>query len=237
MKSFKQSIEEGYRNYDDNRTGFVKRKREDDEYHTPDPTTRTHRIGFDVSKDGGEKHHRTVTISHSTKSHDEAKASARAHLEKQGYTIHEAARPTSQVEKARKLGQFHKKTGFTGKNPFKDHPSDVQQAYADAKKPVKEEKMTDEKPPFDGPYTKTPSTVTDKSGAKHGPMSRARTLARDAMKKVSSGLPKKKLNESRKAEIVKQASKDAKKKTKDKEVANDKFQAEPTLDSQVIKTD
>ena len=112
-----------------------------------------------------------------------------------------------------------------------------QRKRLEAKKPVKEEKMTDEKPPFDGPYTKTPATVTDKSGAKHGPMSRARTLARDAMKKVSSGLPKKKLNESRKAEIVKQASKDAKKKTKDKEVADDKFQPQPTLDSQVIKTD
>jgi hypothetical protein len=37
--------------------------------------------------------------------------------------------------------------------------------------------------PFDGPYTKTPSTVKDKSGAVHGPMSRARDLARKAMQK------------------------------------------------------
>ncbi len=37
--------------------------------------------------------------------------------------------------------------------------------------------------PFDGPYTKTPSTVVDKSGAKHTPMSRVRTLARQALKK------------------------------------------------------
>jgi hypothetical protein len=94
-----------------------------------------------------------------------------------------------------------------------------------------------DKPPFDGPYKKTPTTTTDKSGATHGPMSRAKHLARDAMKKVSSGLPKKKLEESRKAEIVKQASKDAKKKSKEKDVADDKFQPEPTLDSQVIKTD
>jgi hypothetical protein len=35
--------------------------------------------------------------------------------------------------------------------------------------------------PFDGPYTKTPSNVKDKSGAVHGPMSRARDLARKAM--------------------------------------------------------
>ena len=37
--------------------------------------------------------------------------------------------------------------------------------------------------PFDGPYTKRPSTVKDKSGAVHGPMSRARDLARKAMQK------------------------------------------------------
>jgi hypothetical protein len=41
----------------------------------------------------------------------------------------------------------------------------------------------DETPPFDGPYTKTPGTVKDKSGAVHTPMSRARDLARQAMKK------------------------------------------------------
>ena len=37
--------------------------------------------------------------------------------------------------------------------------------------------------PFDGPYTTRPSTVKDKSGAVHGPMSRARDLARKAMQK------------------------------------------------------
>jgi len=87
-KMKKESVEEGYNN---NRTGFAKRRREDDEYHTPDPVTRTHKIAFDVSKDGGEKHNRTVTISNSTKSHEEAKATAKAHLEKQGYKIHEAS--------------------------------------------------------------------------------------------------------------------------------------------------
>ena len=70
--------------------GLDEARREDDEYHVPDPTTRTHKIGFHVSKDGAEKHHRTVTLSNSTKSPEEAKATARAHLEKQGYKIHEA---------------------------------------------------------------------------------------------------------------------------------------------------
>lgn len=40
--------------------------------------------------------------------------------------------------------------------------------------------------PFDGPYTKTPSNVKDKSGAIHTPMSRAKDLARQAMKKVKT---------------------------------------------------
>jgi hypothetical protein len=40
--------------------------------------------------------------------------------------------------------------------------------------------------PFDGPYTKSPDTVVDKSGAKHTPMSRVRNLARQAMKKQTN---------------------------------------------------
>lgn len=90
-KNKEKPVKEGYSNYDNNRTGFAKRRREDDEYHTPDPVGRTHKIVHTVSKEGGEKHSRTVTISNSTKSHEEAKAAARAHLEKQGYKIHEEA--------------------------------------------------------------------------------------------------------------------------------------------------
>ena len=131
-------------------------------------------------------------------------------------------------------GYDDNRRGF-GKPPREDDEYHVPDPTA--KKLKKEEVVTEEKPPFDGPYKKSPKVVKDKSGAEHGPMSRARDLARDAMKKVTSGLPKKKLDESRKAEIVKQASKDAKKKSKEKDVADDKFQPEPTLDSQVIKTD
>lgn len=47
--------------------------------------------------------------------------------------------------------------------------------------------ITDEqKPPFDKPYTTSPKTVKDKSGAKHTPMSRARDLARQAMKRIKT---------------------------------------------------
>jgi len=46
-------------------------------------------------------------------------------------------------------------------------------------------------PPFDKPYTKIKDVVTDKSGAKHTPMSRARDLARQAFKKVKNDLSEK----------------------------------------------
>ena len=44
----------------------------------------------------------------------------------------------------------------------------------------------DDTPPFDGPYTKVKDNVKDKSGAIHTPMSRAKHLAKTAMKKVKS---------------------------------------------------
>jgi hypothetical protein len=88
------------------------------------------------------------------------------------------------------------------------------------------------KPPFDGPYKKTVGTVTDKSGAKHTPMSRARDLARNAMKKQSAKMPvKESLEESRKGDIVKEAFKKAKKKN------DETFQSEPELGSSVVKSD
>jgi hypothetical protein len=40
-------------------------------------------------------------------------------------------------------------------------------------------------PPFDGPYTTTKGNITDKSGAVHSPMSRARDLARKALQKTT----------------------------------------------------
>ena len=92
-----------------------------------------------------------------------------------------------------------------------------------------------DKPPFDPPYKKKPAIVTDKSGAKHSPMSRVRDLARAAAKKQgnvkeSTGS----LHESRKANIVREAMKVAKEKKKNN--SEDKFIADPELNSKVIKT-
>jgi len=92
----------------------------------------------------------------------------------------------------------------------------------------------DKSPPFDGPYTKNKGTVTDKSGAKHTPMSRVRDLARKAMQKQSDSLKApSRLGEesSRKAAIIK----DAVKKAKAKSVPEDKFQPEPELASTITK--
>jgi hypothetical protein len=50
-----------------------------------------------------------------------------------------------------------------------------------------EPKATDSsKPPFDGPYTKTPDVVVDKSGARHTAYSRVRSLARQALAKQNT---------------------------------------------------
>lgn len=80
-----KSISESYH---DNRHGFAKRHHEDDEYHNgPDPVK--HTFVHTVSKEGGEKHQRTVTTGLTTRPKHEFEHLARAHLEKQGYTIHE----------------------------------------------------------------------------------------------------------------------------------------------------
>ena len=61
------------------------------------------------------------------------------------------------------------------------HPTPRAQNVAIGRALRNEDKKED--PPFDGPYTKSPGNVKDKSGAVHTPMSRARDLARQAMKK------------------------------------------------------
>jgi hypothetical protein len=100
----------------------------------------------------------------------------------------------------------------------------------------------DNKPPFDGPYKKTPTEVTDKSGAVHTAQSRVRDLARRAMKAAGAkqvknvgtkSMKESTLVESRKTDIIKDAVNSAKK----KKSAPDKFESEPILDSQVQKVD
>ena len=85
-------------------------------------------------------------------------------------------------------------------------------------------------------------TVTDKSGAVHTAQSKVRDLARRAMKTAGAkqansvgakSMKESTLVESRKTEIIKDAADSAKK----KKTASDKFEANPTLDSQIQKVD
>jgi diphthamide synthase subunit DPH2 len=98
--------------------------------------------------------------------------------------------------------------------------------------PTNDEKKNDI--PFEGPYSKSSSTVTDKSGAKHTPMSRVRHLARQAMEKQKGkmGSMKKTVKESRKTEIVKDVVKNKKEEMKKAET----FVSEPVLSSNITKT-
>jgi len=93
-------------------------------------------------------------------------------------------------------------------------------------------------PPFDKPYKQDTGTTTDKSGAKHTPMSKVRNLARQAMKKSADRKLQKEAEEpatepfnknskemSRKAQIVKGAAKGN----------GDAFQKEPELSATVSK--
>ena len=86
-------------------------------------------------------------------------------------------------------------------------------------------------PPFDKPYTTIKKVVTDKSGAKHSPISRARDIARMAMKKQMEKMKpvKESLEESRKAEIVKEIMK------KKKDKSEDAFQKDPELTTTLAK--
>ena len=90
--------------------------------------------------------------------------------------------------------------------------------------------------PFDPPYKKASGTVTDKSGAKHGPMSTVRHLARQSLKRQAAKVKpvKESLEESRKAEIVKEIAK--KKKTETTPKGKDKFESDPVLSNEIMKS-
>jgi uncharacterized protein YwgA len=101
---------------------------------------------------------------------------------------------------------------------------------------MKKEETT---PPFDGPYRKATGTVTDKSGAKHTAFSQVKDLAKKAMQAQAAKMKpvktvKESLEESRKVEIIKDASKSAKEKASK---TKDKFEADPILSSEIVKED
>ena len=169
--------------YDDNRTGFAKKPREDDEGHAPTKFK---------PKDNMSRPH----------------------------TVHIDGKPWKKFDNGHQAHAAANTLSAKGKKAT---------AIAHYKEENMQEEVKDETPPFDGPYKKTSKVVTDKSGAKHSPMSRARDLARKAAQRASTPA-KLKESDSRKAAIVKGAAKGKKKTSSD-----DAFQAEPQLSSTITK--
>ena len=139
---------------------------------------------------------------------------------------------------AHRAAEAMKSHNTTAENKYRDQASDsatvrhfrktsgtpdwYKKKYGHVKEAVEPK---DNKPPFEGPYKKAQAVVTDKSGAKHGSMSRARDLAKQAAKRQAGSMKEEK-QKSRKAQIIKNASK-----------GNDKFEKDPIITDTTVKTD
>jgi hypothetical protein len=87
----RDKIQEGYRDYHNNRTGFARPKREDDEYvNGPDRVTHKHQFTVTHPEHNeGKPHRREVTTANSTKTKAQAADAARQHLLAKGFKIQE----------------------------------------------------------------------------------------------------------------------------------------------------
>jgi len=164
-------------------------EREDDEYHTPSK----HHVQVQVSKGDGQKTYRKATVR--AKEPDRAVSAAIAHYKQQGYTVHDHKYLGEGVVNE-VMDEPNYKNSIQARQAAADKSSTALSGLV-AKKNLKQvegknksqefiNKMTSkvnagkrlgeaqDDPPFDKPYTTGPSTVTDKSGAKHSPMSRVR---------------------------------------------------------------
>jgi len=108
-------------------------------------------------------------------------------------TMKEAEMTDAQMKKREEIVKSMKKSKGDFEKRYGDRAKDVM--YATATKMAMKEGFEFESAeaffeaadiPFDGPYRKVKRTVTDKSGAKHTPMSRAKDLAQKALKKGSA---------------------------------------------------
>jgi len=165
-----------------------------------------------------------------------------------------AVRMHNALERIKQRREASEQRGREVLQPKKPEQKPMQKGVAEAFRPMDEpnyknsiearqKAADDNKPPFDGPYKKTPTDVTDKSGAVHTAQSRVRHLARTAMKAAGArqansvgtkSMKESTLVESRKTDIIKDAVDSAKKK---KSTKSDKFEANPVLDSQIQKVD
>jgi hypothetical protein len=169
---------------------------------------------------------------------DEGRPSQQHPLEGHDYHRKTNAELEYIAKDAHRAAEAMKSHNTTAENKYRDQASDsatvrhfrktsgtpdwYKKKYGHVKEAVEPK---DNKPPFEGPYKKAQAVVTDKSGAKHGSMSRARDLAKQAAKRQAGSMKEEK-QKSRKAQIIKNASK-----------GNDKFEKDPIITDTTVKTD
>ena len=169
---------------------------------------------------------------------DEGRPSQQHPLEGHDYHRKTNAELEYIAKDAHRAAEAMKSHNTTAENKYRDQASDsatvrhfrktsgtpdwYKKKYGHVKEAVEPK---DNKPPFEGPYKKAQAIVTDKSGAKHGSMSRARDLAKQAAKRQAGSMKEEK-QKSRKAQIIKNASK-----------GNDKFEKDPIITDTTVKTD
>ena len=259
MAVLKRLKNEGYNDYHNNRTGFAKRQREDDEYHTPDSMRQVHTIKMKLSKDGGEVQHKQMNVT-TAQGAEHAKKFAHSKAKEQGWTVHEEVeqqetileygdtakgqkmlakvqkRAVDRVIKTDDKNRLEPDVSKRDLKTVRKNATTAQRAYDR----MDEGRMSD-KDAGDLDYhpvakdTSVPfdGPYTKKPSAtagKHGSgYSTARHLARQAMNKVAKTKLKEEEEFSRKAQIVKNAKKGKK--------SDDTFQSEPELGSTVVKAD
>jgi hypothetical protein len=101
-------------------------------------------------------------------------------IQKEETELDEATNKVDQLRAA--LARHSEKAIAANKNGDHDAVKVHQNYMNKIKDKMAKAVRTESTVPFDGPYTKTPSNVKDKSGAIHTPMSRARDLARNAIR-------------------------------------------------------
>jgi hypothetical protein len=112
-----------------------------------------------------------------------------------GLNVRKVERVTKVMEDVKLDGESWKKetdwTPSKNKNPRGVVTNLSDKARKETEKSYKDKDVKeDTTPPFEGPYTPAKGDVKDKSGAKHTPMSRAKDLAKKAMKNVGKSLNK-----------------------------------------------
>ena len=128
---------------------------------------------------------------------DEGRPSQQHPLEGHDYHRKTNAELEYIAKDAHKAAEAMKSHNTTAENKYRDQASDsatvrhfrktsgtpdwYKKKYGHVKEAVEPK---DNKPPFEGPYKQSKGTVTDKSGAKHTPLSNVRSLARNAIEKM-----------------------------------------------------